>query len=71
MSAADKAKVTQGAYTAWGFENMYRRAALTSGDAVTVYDGIKASIPANLAAAGIAIADMQVGRPTDGGTVAP
>ncbi len=71
MSATDKAKVTEGLYTAWGFENMYRRAALTSGDAVTVYDGIKAAIPANLASAGIALTDMHVGRPADGGTVAP
>jgi hypothetical protein len=71
MSAADKAKVTEGAYTAWGFENMYRRSALATGDAVTVYDGIKAAIPSNLASAGIALTDMHVGRPADGGTVAP
>jgi hypothetical protein len=71
MTAADKAKITEGAYTAWGFENMYRRAALTSGDAVTVFDGIKAAIPTNLASAGIALTDMHVGRAVDGGTVAP
>lgn len=71
MTAADKAKVTEGSYTAWGFENMYRRAALTSGDAVTVFDGIKAAIPTNLASAGIALTDMHVGRAFDGGTVAP
>ncbi len=71
MSAADKAKVTEGVYTAWGFQQMYRRNDITSGDAVTVYDGIKAAIPANLGAAGIALTDMHVGRPGDGGTVAP
>lgn len=71
MSATDKAKVTEGLYTAWGFENMYRRNGLTSGDAVTVYDGIKAAIQTNLNAAGIPLADMHVGRPSDGGTVAP
>lgn len=71
MSAADKAKVTNGVYTAWGFEKMYRRNDITSGDAKTVYDGIKAAIPANLGSAGIALTDMAVSRPSDGGTVAP
>jgi len=71
MSAADKAKVTEGSYTAWSFQQMYRRNALTSGDAVTVYDGIRDAIPSNLGAAGIALTDMHVGRPGDGGTVAP
>jgi hypothetical protein len=71
LSAADKAKVTNGKYTAWSYENMYRRSSLTGGDAVTVYDGIKAAIPANLGSAGIALADMAVGRELDGGTVAP
>jgi hypothetical protein len=71
MSAADKAKVTEGLYTAWGFQQMYRRNDITSGDAVTVYDGIKAAIPANLGSAGIALTDMHVGRPFDGGVVAP
>ena len=71
MSAADKAKVTEGLYTAWSFENMYRRNDLTSGDPVTVYNGIKTAIQTNLAAAGIPLADMHVGRPSDGGTIAP
>lgn len=71
LTAADKAKVTNGAYTAWSYQQMYRRNALVSGDAVTVYNGIKAEIPTNLASAGIAIADMAVGRPSDGGVVAP
>lgn len=71
MTAADKAKVTEGLYTAWGFENMYRRNDITSGDAVTVYNGIKTAIQTNLASAGIPLADMHVGRPADGGTVAP
>ena len=72
MSAADKAKVTNGRYTAWGYEQMYRRNDINNGsDAALVYDGIKAAIPANLGAAGIALTDMAVGRPFDGGTVAP
>ena len=71
MSAADQAKVTNGVYTAWGYERMYRRNDITSGDALTVYEGIKAEIPTNLSSAGIALTAMNVGRPSDGGTVAP
>ena len=71
MSVADKAKVTNGLYTAWGYQQMYRRGDITTGDAVTVYNGIKTNIASNLAAAGIAIADMNVNRSFDGGTVAP
>jgi hypothetical protein len=72
MSVADKAKVTNGLYTAWGYQQMYRRGDITAGDAVTVYNAIKNNIGANLAAAGISLSDMAaVGRPFDGGTVAP
>lgn len=69
MSAADKAKVTLGQYTAWGYENMYRRNDITSGDALTVYNLLKAAIPDNLGTAGIKKSDMVAGRETDGGTV--
>jgi hypothetical protein len=71
MSATDKAKVTEGLYTAWNFQQMYCRNGIYSGDVKTVYDGIKAEIPTNLGAAGITLTDMHVGRPNDGGTVAP
>jgi hypothetical protein len=71
MSAADKAKVTSGLYTAWGYQQMYRRNDITSGDTVTVYNGIRNAIPSNLGAAGIPISDMLVGREVDGGIVAP
>ena len=72
MSAADKAKVTNGLYTAWGYQQMYLRGDITTGDAVDVYDGIKGNIGANLAAAGIDLDDMTaIDRPNDGGTVAP
>jgi hypothetical protein len=73
MSATDRAKVTEGAYTAWGFQQLYRRNDITSGDAVTVYTGIKTALenPANLGAAGITTTEMHAGRPFDGGTVAP
>lgn len=69
MSAADLAKVTNGSYTAWSYQHMYRRNDLTSGDAVTVYNGIRNNLV--LGSAGIAIAQMNVSRSADGGTVAP
>lgn len=71
LSAADKAKVTEGAYTAWGYERFYRRGALTSGDKVTVYTGIMNNIGANLGGSGIPISDMHVSRASDGGVVGP
>lgn len=70
MTAGDLAKVTEGSYTAWSYQQMYRRPSL-SADVVTVYDGIKGAIGTNLGSAGIAIADMNVGREVDGGVVAP
>lgn len=69
MSTEDVAKITNGAYTAWGYENMYRRNDITSGDKVTVYNGIKNNL--SLAAAGIPLTDMLVSRAVDGGVVAP
>jgi hypothetical protein len=71
MSADDKAKVTNGLYTAWSYQQMYRRNDITAGDAKTVYDAIKSNIGANLAAAGIPTGDMAAFRSFDGGTVAP
>lgn len=71
LTAADKAKITQGLYTAWSYQQMYRRNDITTGDVVTVYNDIKNAIGSNLGAAGIALSDMQVSRPNDGGTVAP
>jgi hypothetical protein len=69
MSAADQGKVTSGAYTAWGYENMYRRNDITAGDKVSVYNGIKSNLA--LGTAGIPLTSMLVGRTVDGGTVAP
>jgi hypothetical protein len=71
LSTADKAKITNGLYTAWGYQQMYRRNDITSGDVVTVYNGIRNAIPANLGSTGIPISDMLVGRAVDGGIVAP
>lgn len=71
FSAEDKAKVTEGQYTAWGYERLYRRGALTSGDKVTVWTQIINNIGPNLGGNGIPIADMHVSRPSDGGVVGP
>jgi hypothetical protein len=70
LNAADKAKVTQGAYTAWSYEHLYYRGTLTT-DENTVYTEIKNRIPANLGASGIALTDMTVSRDEEGGPVAP
>jgi hypothetical protein len=68
LSAADKDKVVYGVYTAWGYEEMYRKAGLGA-DTVTVYNGIKSNLV--LGASGIPIADMLVSRSQDGGIVGP
>ena len=70
LSTADKAKITNGAYTAWGYENMYLRNDVTTGDKLAVYNGIKNNIALS-GTQGIALTDMVVGRSVDGGTVAP
>ncbi|MEO7098354.1 MAG: hypothetical protein ABI162_03250 [Luteolibacter sp.] len=69
-SATDKAKVTNGLYTAWGYQNMYRRNDLTS-DQLAVFNAINGAIPTNLGAAGIPFSEMAVFRSLDGGLVAP
>ncbi len=72
LTPADKAKVTNGSYTAWSYEQMYRRNNLSDASLEgRVYDGIKSAIPTNLGAAGIALSDMNVFRSFDGGIVAP
>lgn len=72
-NAADKEKVTSGAYTAWSYQQLYLRAGLSSGDEFTVANALKTNlnVPANLGSAGITIGEMVAGRETDGGTVSP
>ena len=76
LSDADKDKISKGVYTAWGYERMFRTSS-TTGDKKTVYDAIKAAIPANIGTAGLPIgvvgsfAGMKVSRSSDGGLVAP
>jgi hypothetical protein len=70
LTAADKAKVTEGAYSAWNYQNLYYRGTLAT-DENTVYTAIKNGIPAALGASGIALGDMNVSRPDDGAPIAP
>jgi hypothetical protein len=69
LSAADQDKVTQGAYTAWSFQQMYLRNDITAGDKVTAYNGIKSNLV--LGTTGIPVSLMAVGRQVDGGVVTP
>jgi hypothetical protein len=71
VSAADKAKVTNGLYTAWSYQQMYYRNDITDADTIAVYNGIKSRIGDNLGTAGIPISEMAAARSTDGGLVAP
>ena len=72
MSTADKAKVNNGSYTAWGWERMIRKTSMSTGDKKTAYDAIKAAIPANISTAGMQTTELTgVKRSTDGGLVAP
>jgi len=75
LSAADKLKIKNGQYTAWGYERMFRNTTVT--DKVTAYNALKGAIPANISTAGLPITTvgsetkMNVSRASDGGTVAP
>ncbi len=74
VSATDLAKITEGQYTAWTFQNLYYTGTL-SADEDTVYTAIKTGIPASLVAAGYVpgVPDtiMNVGRSDDGAPVTP
>ena len=70
LSANDKAKITSGLYTAWGYENLYRANSITSGDKLVVYSAITSNLNTFLSGlAGLKTSDMAAGRATDGGTV--
>jgi hypothetical protein len=70
LSTADKAKIANGSYTAWGWERMFRKNS-ASADVQTAYNEIKGSIAANIGSAGMATSAIFVSRATDGGLVAP
>jgi len=69
LSAGDQDKITQGVYTAWSYQQMYRRSDITAGDKVAVYNDIKNNL--QLGVSGLAVSVMAVGRPVDGGVVTP
>jgi hypothetical protein len=74
IDTTDLAKVTEGQYSAWGFENLYYAGSLST-DENTVYTAIKTGIPTTLTAAGytpgIPLSLMNVTRPNDGAPIAP
>jgi hypothetical protein len=71
ISAADRALVTNGSYTAWNFQQLYYNNA-TSG-ASTVFNDIKTRLNSAsvIGTAGMALGEMQVNRTVDGGTILP
>jgi hypothetical protein len=74
INATDLAKITEGQYSAWTFQNLYYNGSLST-DENTVYSAIKAGIPTTLIAAGyvpgIPSGIMNVSRPDDGAPIAP
>lgn len=74
VDPTDLAKITEGQYSAWTFQNLYYNGSLTT-DENTVYTAIKTGIPASLVASGfvpgLPSGIMNVSRPDDGAPVAP
>jgi hypothetical protein len=70
LSTADKAKVANGSYTAWGWERMFRKNSAST-DVQTAYTAIKGAISTNIGSAGMPTSEILVARATDGGLVAP
>lgn len=70
LSAGDVAKITEGAYTLWGYEHLIYKGTL-DGNEQAVYDQLTANIAGNLGAAGIDVNLMHVSRDDDGGNVGP
>jgi hypothetical protein len=71
LSAADKAKIQNGTYTAWTFERFYRLGnAKTTVDERTFFSTVFGNISANIGSAGLTMTEMTgVDRATDGATV--
>ncbi|MBN8709768.1 MAG: hypothetical protein BGO12_03420 [Verrucomicrobia bacterium 61-8] len=70
FSAADKAKITNGQYSAWGFQQLYYRGSLTTNENA-VYTRIRTDLPAALqsTANGLTIGEMSVTRSDDGAPI--
>ncbi len=70
LTVTDKDKIYNGQYTAWNFQQFYRRFTADA-DTLTLYNAIFAAIPNNLATAGLRNIDMKVARGQDGGIINP
>jgi hypothetical protein len=74
VDSTDLAKITEGQYSAWTFQNLYYNGSLTA-DENTVYNAIRTGIPTSLIAAGyvpgVPSTIMSVSRPDDGAPIAP
>ena len=74
VDSTDLAKIANGQYSAWTFQNLYYNGSL-SADENTVYTAIKTGIPASLIAAGyvpgLPLSAINVSRPDDGAPIAP
>lgn len=70
FSATDKAKITNGQYSAWSYQQLYYRGSLST-EENTVYTAIKTNLPAalNTTANGLTLGDMSVTRPDDGAPI--
>lgn len=68
LSADDQAKVAYGAYTAWGYQNLYRRTGLSTNQ-LTIDTDLRTNVPLNLGSAGLPLSTMKSSRAVDGGVV--
>jgi len=68
ISVADRAKVANGAYTAWSYQQLYH---LNSANQVIVFNSLKASLNtvAAVGTAGVPLGEMNVNRSSDGGNI--
>jgi hypothetical protein len=70
LNATDLGKITEGLYTAWNFQVLYRKSTADA-NTISLYNVIKNGIPTNLGNAGVKLTDVHVGRASDGGIINP
>jgi hypothetical protein len=71
LSAGDIAKITEGAYTMWGYQHLMYNSTNDTPEMQAVLAELTTQIPTNIGTAGIDVGLMNVSRIADGGTVAP
>lgn len=71
LAAADKAKVANGQYTAWSYQQLYYTPGNTA--AATIFTDLKGRLnnAAVIGSAGMPLSEMKVQRSVDGGNVVP